>query len=322
MQPIRNVHQRRFDTRLAEVWALVEQLGSPGDCLWPKDRWPAMRVPHPITVGDQAGHADIAYVVDEYRPREALWFRFDPACGLDGRHGVTVEQHGDFVTLTHRLEANAVGRGRFTWPLMIRAMHDQLVEELLDNAERMLGPAVLVPPTEQQQLNGPSRLGATLRFTFATLDRLRAIPAPIARVTASAGLATAAAIHALWALGMVWPGRDRVDLARKVADTDTFPSSATTWLVAIMLGASTTLPFAGKHRFVNSAIDKLVTRGLIALATILALRGLGGLTSSSLRTLVGRSNLFTTRDLLFYSPLCVVLAAASASLALQRDRTV
>jgi Protein of unknown function (DUF3995) len=320
--PIRNVHQRRFAAEAATVGALLDRVGSPDDQLWPGTRWPKITVPQPITVGDRAGHADICYLVDDYRPGEALWFRFDPASGLEGRHGLVVEHCADgTVSLTHVLEGRAVGKGRVMWPLMIRAMHDQLLEELLDNAERLLPGAVRqIPDAERPHISGRSRWGRVLRSAFAGVDRLRRVPRPVAVGIAAGGLSGAALVHALWAAGMTWPGTDRVDLALKVVGTTVFPSDASTWAVAGLLSTATGLVVAGARPVRAGRAGRAVTVGLSAVAGVLALRSIGGFVVSGARLVVGRGSLFAPRDVLLYSPLCAVLAAATGSIAVHRTR--
>ncbi len=321
-RPIRNVHQRRFAAEAATVGALLDRVGSPEDQLWPGERWPKITVPQPITVGDRAGHADIRYVVDEHRPGEALWFRFDPASGLEGRHGLVVELCADgTVSLTHVLEGRAVGKGRIMWPLMIRAMHDQLLEELLDNAERRLpGTVRPIPVAERPHISGRSRWGRALRSAFVGMNRLGRVPRPVATGIAAVGLSGAALLHALWATGTTWPGADRVDLALKVVGAKVFPSDASTWAVAGLLSAATGLVVVGARPVRAGRAGQMVTVGLSAVAGVLALRAVGGFVVSGGRLVVGRDSSFAPRDVLLYSPLCAVLAAATGALAVQRAR--
>jgi hypothetical protein len=321
-RPIVNVHQRRFASSPAEVGALIDQLGGPDDRLWPSDRWPAIHVPRPITVGDIAGHADITYTVDEYVPGKVLWFRFDPASGLVGRHGLIVESLADdTVALTHRLEGHTVGSGRVMWPLLIRWMHDQLLEELLDNAEHLLPGAIRpIPSAELATLNGRTRWARMVRVLFVGVERLRTIPRPVALGIAVAGLSGAAAIHALWATGTNWPGTDRIDLARKVVGSETFPTNRDTWIVVGLLATATSLTVAASRGLRNHRLRRLVGLGASGVAAVLALRGVGGLALSTARLLSGSKVPFVSRDLLMYSPLCLVLAAATASATMSRPQ--
>ncbi len=317
---IRNVHQRRFAADAATVGRLLSALGGPDDRLWPSSRWPAIVIPRPITVGDPAHHGSVRYVVDEYRPGEALWFRFDPSSGLVGRHGLLVEHCDDGTTaLTHVIDGHATGTGRILWPLVIRAMHDQLLEELMDNAEVLLpGLARPVPEPARSHLDGPSTWGRALRSAFAAANRLRRIPPLAALGVAATGLVAAAAMHAMWATGTNWPGSDRVDLARKVVGGEVFPSDTATWIVVGMLTTATGFVAASLRRFRRPRVDQLVTFATSGVAGVLALRAIGGFVVSGGALIADRSGTFAPRDLLVYSPLCALLAAATAALAMQR----
>jgi hypothetical protein len=319
---IHNRHQRRFAAPPAAVAALLDQLGRPDDALWPKNRWPAIRLGRPVTVGGTSGHGPIAYTVDAFTPGESLWFRFSPASGLDGRHGITIEPQPDgTVLLAHEIDATASGSTRWRWTFMIRAMHDQLVEELLDNADRLLPNAVVAPTeSERRATNGRSRLGRVLRPCLVGADRLGSIPKPVAVATAATGLVGAAALHVAWIFDRTWPGVDRVDLARKVVGTDTFPGDAETWVVVGLLSIATGLVLIGQRASQQTKPDHVITLGVASVAGVLGLRAVGGFMSSAARMLFGSRSLFPPRDLLIYSPLCAVLAIATASVAAQRAK--
>jgi hypothetical protein len=172
---IHNVHERRFSVPAAQLGVLLDAFGSDSDRLWPSTRWPAVHVEHPIRVGDLAYHATVKYFVDVYEPGKSLWFQFDPAAGLEGRHGLEVLPQDDGTTiLRHTLEGRAVGKGERLWPLMIRPCHDQLVEELLDNAERQLpkGSRVQQSPAERVGVSGYSAYGRFLRQVMKLLKRV------------------------------------------------------------------------------------------------------------------------------------------------------
>ncbi|MGN8553758.1 UNVERIFIED_CONTAM: hypothetical protein OHV15_14355 [Microbacterium sp. SLM126] len=172
--PIINIHQRIFPAGVAEVAALLDQLGTRGDRFWPRDRWPAIKVPRPLRRGDRAGHGPIRYRVSDFGPTE-LWFEFEPEIGLIGRHGLIVEPtpDGRATVLRHVLEGRSTGRMLLAWPLIFRWLHDQLVEEALDNAGRLLGISPLSDP-DAHQWNGPSRWALVVRRAVEIGGRLGA----------------------------------------------------------------------------------------------------------------------------------------------------
>lgn len=140
---IENIHSRDIQAPAAEVGALVDGLGSEDDRLWPTRRWPLLRfrLSGPLAVGTPARHGAIRYVVEAYEPGRRLIFRLEPGVGLEGIHGFEVEPLGERRTrLTHMIHGR-VGPKRLAWWAVIRRYHDEVVEDLLDQAERAAGGA-------------------------------------------------------------------------------------------------------------------------------------------------------------------------------------
>jgi hypothetical protein len=133
---VRNVHQRLLPGPLERVGALIDDLAGPGDRLWPGDRWPPMRLDRPLGVGADGGHGPIRYRVEAYEPGRRVAFRFTGMAGLDGGHRLEAEPAGGGgVLLRHVAEGRMGGRMLVVWPLVIRHLHDALIEDLLDRAE-------------------------------------------------------------------------------------------------------------------------------------------------------------------------------------------
>lgn len=138
---VRSRHARDLDAGADEVGRLVAALGSDHDVLWPNDRWPGTRIEfdRPLGPGARGGHGVIRYSVEAYEPGRRVVFRFDPGTGLDGTHGFDVEPlDGGRTRLVHTLDARVEGTTRLMRPLLLR-MHDTLIGQLLDNAERATG---------------------------------------------------------------------------------------------------------------------------------------------------------------------------------------
>lgn len=126
---------------------------------------------------------------------------------------------------------------------------------------------------------------------------------------ASAGLAGAAAVHALWASGSTWPERDYDDLADLVVGRAPFPSRPLTAGVAGLLVTASTLSAAASGP--TPPQSRIVRAGVKAVAATLLVRGVGGLAVSSLA--VGdASDTFRRWDRRVYSPLCIALGAGVA----------
>ena len=141
-----NVHQRLLPGPPERVGALIDELAGPGDRLWPHDRWPAMRFDQPLGPGAEGGHGPIRYRVEAYEPGRRITFRFTRMPGLDGGHRLEVEPAGTgAVMLRHVAEGRLGGRMLVVWPLVVRPLHDALLEDLLDRAELAVTGTVASP---------------------------------------------------------------------------------------------------------------------------------------------------------------------------------
>lgn len=139
---VRNIHERLLPTLASQVGALLDSLASPEDALWPRRHWPAMRFDRPLGVGAVGGHGPIRYTVEAYEPGRRVRFRFTGPPGFHGFHGFEVEPVDENRTLLrHVLEMRISGAAMLTWPLVFRPLHDALVEDSLDEAERGVGGA-------------------------------------------------------------------------------------------------------------------------------------------------------------------------------------
>lgn len=133
---VRNVHRRTIDAPDV-LGRLLDGLGSDHDRLWPGNRWPPLRLDRPVSVGARGGHGPIRYAVDHYEPASRVRFRFERPRGFAGFHEFRVATGGERSSeLVHVLEANMTGAALVSWPLLYRPLHDALIEDALDNAER------------------------------------------------------------------------------------------------------------------------------------------------------------------------------------------
>lgn len=134
------IHTRVLDATPAIIGSLLDGLASPGDALWPRNRWPAMRFDRPLQVGARGGHGPIRYTVAAYHPGQYVEFRFGAPRGFDGYHAFLVEPLAAVRTrLWHLLVMRASGPARLSWPLLFRPLHDALIEDCLATAERAVG---------------------------------------------------------------------------------------------------------------------------------------------------------------------------------------
>lgn len=140
-----SVHQRRLAAPVGRVGALIDTLSSADDRLWPHQNWPAMHFDGPLAVGAAGGHAFIRYRVEEYRPGSSVTFRITGPPGFTGIHRFDAEGDGDESVLTHTIDGAVTARFAPRWFGAVRPLHDALMEDALDNAERETTGTVAAP---------------------------------------------------------------------------------------------------------------------------------------------------------------------------------
>ncbi len=134
---VTNIHQRTLNAPIENLAPLIDQLASSQDVFWPLERWPAMQFDRPLMVGAVGGHGSmIGYVVESYQPGREILFRFTAPEGIVGMHKLTLEALLDGKTqIKHVIEAQLEGKMVWMWPVVIRFLHDALVEDGMDKAE-------------------------------------------------------------------------------------------------------------------------------------------------------------------------------------------
>ncbi|MEV7382156.1 SRPBCC family protein [Streptomyces lydicus] len=134
---VHNVHERVLPVSGAEAGLLLDGLSGTGDRLWPRSDWPSMRLDGPLAPGAAGGHGPVRYTVAAYVPGRWVRFAFHGPRGFDGFHEYTVHPLApDRTLLRHTLAMRARGWARLTWPLAFRPLHDAVLEDSLDLAER------------------------------------------------------------------------------------------------------------------------------------------------------------------------------------------
>lgn len=137
---VRNVHERRLPVPVERLGPLLDRVGGPDDPLWPSPQWVPMMLDGPVAVGAAGGHGPIRYRVVGYEPGRRIEFAFDPAMGVQGGHTFTAEPDGpDAAVLRHVIDGR-LGRAMvLRWALVVRWLHDAVLEDLLDRAESAVG---------------------------------------------------------------------------------------------------------------------------------------------------------------------------------------
>jgi hypothetical protein len=144
MSSVVNIHERVIPASVDAVGRMIDTLGSAGDMVWPTGRWPALKLDRPLQVGGAGGHGPIRYRVESYEPGRRIRFRFLSPEGFVGIHGFDVEDAAEGASkLRHVIEMRTVGMAVLNWSLIIRPLHDALLEDALDKVEgafRDVGP--------------------------------------------------------------------------------------------------------------------------------------------------------------------------------------
>jgi hypothetical protein len=137
---VRNVHERRIPVPPERLGPLLDRLGGPDDELWPSPQWAAMVLDGPVAVGAAGGHGPIRYRVTAHEPGRRVEFTADPGVGVVGTHSFRVEPDGGSGSiLRHVIDGRLTGSMVLAWPLVVRWIHDAVLEDLLDRAETAVG---------------------------------------------------------------------------------------------------------------------------------------------------------------------------------------
>ena len=180
---VHNVHERFVPASPQDVGALLDTLGGADDAVWPRDHWWPMELDRPLSEGAVGGHSDIRYDVESYEPGRRVVFRFDPACGLEGTHTFDVQPRPGGVLLRHDLTARALGGTRLLWPLLIRWIHDAVVEDAFDRVHERFAPGRPRTPWSPyvrllRRMAGMTRRGVGVQETPPPSDGLLAESVP------------------------------------------------------------------------------------------------------------------------------------------------
>jgi hypothetical protein len=99
-----------------------------------------MKFDRPLGVGAQGGHGPIGYLVESYLPGRLVQFRFTEPAGFDGVHRVELKTLGPERSLLRHTIAMRVARSSYLrWLLVIRPLHNALIEDAMDRASSFAG---------------------------------------------------------------------------------------------------------------------------------------------------------------------------------------
>lgn len=133
-QGLVNVHSRVCDGSWPAATSLLASIAEPETGLWPADPWPPLRLNRGLTIGSSGGHGPIRYTVTD-RSDAHVCFAFSEHNRFAGSHSLTVHPENGRVRWTHVLH---IRRPDLVTQAVIVPLHDQVLEQLLDNAENLL----------------------------------------------------------------------------------------------------------------------------------------------------------------------------------------
>lgn len=221
-----SVHSRELAAPIERLAPLLDRIGGPDDLLWPAPAWWPIVLDRPLGVGADGGHGDIRYHVSEYEPGRRVRFAFDPRIGMDGFHEFSlVALAWGQTRIRHELECTPRGPMRLLAPI-IEKLHDAVLEDLLDNAERLA----------TGDVRNPARWSRSVRVWRRLLER-----PPVTAAEMPAGATLVACVVDEWG----GPERLGVFDAWSVPLGRGMPTSPHIWADAI---------FRGRPRLVSKSV--------------------------------------------------------------------
>lgn len=134
-----NVHSRKFKCSSDEMGSLLESLASSEDKIWPNEQWPRMTLDKGLAKNSSGGHGPIGYFIEEYIPQQLIRFTFTQPQGFLGEHRLEVFPAGPReTTLEHVIDINVQGRAKWHWLLLVRPLHDALIEDAFNKVDSVL----------------------------------------------------------------------------------------------------------------------------------------------------------------------------------------
>lgn len=135
-----NIHNRMINKPISEVAAVLNSLSSDNDQLWPHENWPPMKFDRDLSEGATGGHGPIRYVVTDYKPGKNILFKFIEPSSFKGNHWFELKEKEESKTeITHTISMNVSGSAIISWLIIIRPLHNALIEDSFDKAQLTLG---------------------------------------------------------------------------------------------------------------------------------------------------------------------------------------
>ncbi len=131
-----NIHKRTLNQPIEIVSQLFKTLGTQDDKIWPNKSWPPMRFKEELKVGAKGGHAGIKYTIIKFVEGEQVIFKFTKPVGFIGTHELKIKPIDNNKTeITHEINMNSTKMDTLHWVLIVRWLHDALIEDAFDKIE-------------------------------------------------------------------------------------------------------------------------------------------------------------------------------------------
>jgi len=134
-----NIHQREYNHPLSDLSKIFETLATDNDLIWPKEKWNPMILDNGLCVNSSGGHGIIRYYISRYEDRKLIEFRFVEPKEFVGIHCFELIPIADDRTIIkHTINAQLNVKGLILWYLVVKWLHDALLEDCLDKIENNL----------------------------------------------------------------------------------------------------------------------------------------------------------------------------------------
>lgn len=137
---VTNIHKRIINQPKQEVGKLFETLATENDKVWPTENWHPMKFKDGFKVGSTGGHGPIGYSINNIYKNEFIEFKFVKPKGYKGIHKFELIKLTDNSTeIKHTIEVDLNGFDFLGWAIIVKYLHDALLEDCFDKVENQFG---------------------------------------------------------------------------------------------------------------------------------------------------------------------------------------
>ncbi|WP_299885780.1 hypothetical protein [uncultured Lacinutrix sp.] len=130
-----NIHRRKINEPIEKVSCLLKTLSTKDDAIWPYEQWPAIRFEDGIKVGSKGGHGRIRYKIIDNN-NQGITFQFISPEGFVGTHQLAINSiHENKTEIIHEIKMTTYKKATLLWLIVIRWLHDALIEDAFDKVE-------------------------------------------------------------------------------------------------------------------------------------------------------------------------------------------